>query len=40
MYEGWSYTKMVAELGEELADDLVARNKTRDPKRTGKFVRV
>ena len=30
---------MIAELGEELAMDLVQRHRTQDPKITGKFVR-
>ncbi|CAE7257667.1 unnamed protein product [Symbiodinium sp. CCMP2592] len=31
MYEFWSYRRMVDELGQDLADDLVARHKKEDP---------
>ena len=30
---------MIAELGQELADDLVSRHMAQDPQITGKFIR-
>lgn len=42
-YEYWTYTRMVEELGADLADDLVARRKVAESKlpghKKGKFIK-